>query len=202
MIRAAKNSLCRHARLCIIYRSPILVSLYPGSTTNMKKAAALFGLIFGLAFAANAQRVENTDAADAAAAASKVYEVLQKQDWAGLFQLVSFSPALQKQMPNDPNEFARQFVSGLNESAEDAAKTKALFDGMSDIQVGTAVVTGNKAAVPASCRITIGGNSLVFKGTANMIKIGNAWRWDMTSSDDPAVATETALSALLGMPMN
>jgi len=56
--------------------------------------------------------------------------------------------------------------------------------------------------VPVSCRITIEGNSLVFNGTANMVKLGNMWRWDMTSSDDPAEATETALTALLGMPMN
>lgn len=92
----------------------------------------------------NAQKVQNTDQADAAAAALKVFQTLQKQDWAGLFHIVSFSPALQKQMPSDPSEFARQFVSGLNENAEDAAATRKLFDGMSEIKVGTAVVTETK----------------------------------------------------------
>lgn len=174
----------------------------PVKVPIMKKATAIISVILALVFAANAQKVESTDQADAAAAALKVFQTLQKQDWAGLFHIVSFSPALQKQMPNDSSEFARQFVSGLNENAEDAAATRKLFDGMSEIKVGTAVVTGNKAAVPVSCRITIEGNSLVFNGTANMIKLGSVWRWDMTSSDDPAEATETALTALLGMPMN
>lgn len=188
--------------MCIIYQSPINSDLDPETTAFMKKAITILSLILTLAFAANAQKTANTDAADAAAAALKVYQTLQKQDWAGLFYVVSFSPAVQKLMPGDPSEFARQFVNGLNENPEDAAATRKLFDGMSEIRVGTAVVTGNKAAVPASCRITIEGNSLVFNGTANMIKLGGVWRWDMTSSDDPAAATETALNALLGMPMN
>ncbi|GEM_PF-2086092 len=167
----------------------------------MKKTLVSILVILTAVLAANAQKAENTDVADASAAALRVYRVLQTQDWAGLFEVISFSPAVQRQMPTDANDFADQFESGLNANAEDAATTKKMFDGMSEIQVGTAIVNGKKAKVPTSCRITIDNKSLIFNGTAHMIKVGKAWRWDMTSSDDPAVATETALSALLGIPI-
>ncbi|MBK9437516.1 MAG: hypothetical protein IPN51_05895 [Chloracidobacterium sp.] len=56
----------------------------------MKKTLVSILVILTAVLAANAQKAENTDVADASAAALRVYRVLQTQDWAGLFEVISF----------------------------------------------------------------------------------------------------------------
>ena len=49
----------------------------------MKKTLVSILVILTAVLAANAQKAENTDVADASAAALRVYRVLQTQDWPG-----------------------------------------------------------------------------------------------------------------------
>jgi hypothetical protein len=39
-----------------------------------------------------------------------------------------------------------------------------------------------------------------YNGVAHMIKVGSAWKWDLTFSDDLSAATEQQTQALLGTP--
>ncbi len=139
-----------------------------------------------------------TDTHDPKAQALRIYHVMQRQDWKGLYDVAQFSAAIVKKLPS-AEVFAGQVQEGIDKSGN-KAQVDQVFNNMSDIAVEDAVVKGNYATVPTSSKITINGRAVQFHGTANLIRVGDDWKWDLTSSDDPETATQTALTALLGKP--
>jgi hypothetical protein len=141
---------------------------------------------------------EGAPGSDPRAQALKLYQVIQKQDWESLYFLVLFAPKLKLEMTGHSKEFAGGVREGIG---EDGAKTiDELFNNMSEIAIGEPIIKGNKAEVPTSCRDIVKGKTVFFKGTAHMIKDGEVWKWDLTSSEDIGQATSQELIALIGTP--
>lgn len=143
----------------------------------------------------------NDPASDAAKAqALKLYRIIQKQDWEGMFYLMQFSPKIQSDMEGAS---AAVFAAGVRKGIKDSngeETINSLFSGMTDIAVGDVTITENKADVTTSSKALINGKTFAFSGIAHMIKLGSVWKWDLSFSDDLNSATSQQTQALLGKP--
>jgi len=145
---------------------------------------------------APAQQEKDEEAARSQVTA--LFKIFKSRDWKGLYAISEFSPAVKKVM-TDPDAFAVQFNKGLTENDPNNAFGK-LFDGMTDIVAGQAIVEGNVAFVSTSCKVTIEGKALTFVGLARLLKVDSAWKWDLAFTDDTEKTTEVRLAQLLGKP--
>ena len=117
-----------------------------------------------------------------------------------MYFLALFSPNVRKEMPDDADAFATGVRAGIKGEKDGQKTIDDLLNNLSEITVADPVMNGDKADVPTSAKLTIDGKAVIFKGTAHMIKAGDAWKWDLTFSDDTKTATEQALLALIGKP--
>ena len=168
----------------------------------MKRVMAISLLVLAAMSGKAQTHISNQDSmSDPKAQALKLYLAIQKQDWKSMFVLTLFSPNVRKEMGTDADAFATGVRTGIN-SEKDGQKTiDDLLNNLSEITVADPVINGDKADVPTSAKLTINGTPVVFKGTAHMIKDKDAWKWDLTFSDDTKAATEQALLALIGKPI-
>ena len=135
--------------------------------------------------------------------ALRIYKTVRDQDWRTLYFLIAVSPAVKRLLPSDPDEFAKQVREGYEagfKSAEERAESDQLLSGISDMRVGEPVITGGKADVPTSAKLTVNGRTIAFRGVAHMIKDGGVWKWDLTISDDVQAVTSQRVIALIGSP--
>ncbi|MGH9819291.1 MAG: hypothetical protein ACRD43_03905 [Pyrinomonadaceae bacterium] len=134
------------------------------------------------------------------AQALKLYQIIQKQDWEGLFYLIQCSPKIQNDLKDlSAPAFAEEVRRGIKESNGEETVNN-LFSGMTDIAVGEVSIDGNKADVTTSSKAVLNGKTFAFNGVAHMIKVGSVWKWDLTFSDDLSAATSQQTQALLGTP--
>src|SRR5579862_8084061 len=134
------------------------------------------------------------------AQALALYKAIQKQSWKDLYYLAAYSPSIKKQLP-PADEFAAQVKKGIEQTGN-AKAVDMLFNNMSNIKVGRATVTGNHATVPTSSDVAISGKTIHFVGAAKMVKDGDAWKWDLSTSTDLQKATASAMTELIGKPAN
>jgi hypothetical protein len=127
-----------------------------------------------------------------------LYTAIHKQNWKALYYLAAFSPTIKKSLPT-PDKFASDVQMGIDQGGN-AKVVKDLFDSMKNIRVGKAKITGNKASVPTSADLTVGGTTKHFVGVANMIKEGKVWKWDLSYTNNVEQATSESLQKLIGAP--
>lgn len=127
-----------------------------------------------------------------------IYHTFKNQDWKKLFFLVGFTPKLQAQLPaSGADAWAKGVAKGIDESGQ-ADAVKKLCDGIHNIEAGEAVVKGATATVPVSSIVNLNGGTFRFKGEVHLVRLGTAWRWDLTMDEDPQKAMQTRLKELLG----
>lgn len=141
---------------------------------------------------------QSTDADAAKAQALNLFKIYRARDWKGLYDNVAFSPAVTKTLSNR-DDFASAFDKGLKAGDPNNDFGK-LMDNMSDISVGFAVIEGDKAYVATSCTISVDAQKVKFLGIAKLIKVGDAWKWDLTFTDDSEKATELRFTQIIGDP--
>jgi len=173
----------------------------------LKKILCTFlvlGLVAGsLSTQAAAQAKPSGDAtATPEAQARRIYQAIRDQDYKALFYLMAFAPKA-KETLTTAEAFAIDFKSGYDASfktPEDHERTDKILHSISDIMIGEPVVTGNKAAIPTSAKITGNGVTLTFRGQANLINDGGVWKLDLTFTDDSEKATAQRVSEIFGQP--
>ena len=167
----------------------------------MRRAISIIVLTLAAVSATAQTHLSSPDIkSDPKAQALKLYLAIQAQDWKTMYFLTLFSPNVRKEMPDDADAFARGVRTGINSEKDGQKNIDDLLNNLSEITVSDAVVTGDKADVPTSAKFTLNGKTVIFKGTAHMIKDGVEWKWNLTFSDDTKTATEQALLALIGKP--
>lgn len=118
------------------------------------------------------------------------------QDWKKVYSLAALSEEDKKKYP-DAEAFAKDGASKIASNPMAQAGLAQLKNMLSDISVGDATITGNKADVPTSAKLSVGGNDITLKGTAHMIKDGGAWKFDTTGNDQQ---NAQAFADLIGKP--
>jgi len=148
---------------------------------------------------------ESTEAAKAAtpeAQALKVYQAVREQNYLAMYSLFAFSPK-NKATLTTPEQFAADTKKGYESSfktKEEQAVTDAIFKSITGIMVGEAVVTGDKAVVPVSAKVTANGLTRLFKGQVFLCLDEGAWKLDLTFTDDAEQATAQRVTELFGKP--
>ena len=167
----------------------------------MRKVFAVLLLMLAVGGAqAQMHSAGDDSTSEAKAQALKLYQIIQKQDWEGMFYLLEFSPKVQSDMKGTSAAvFAADARKGVKDSNGQEA-LDSLFSGMTDIAVGDVTINGNKADVATSSKALLSGKMFALNGVAHMIKVGSVWKWDLTFSDDLGAATEQQTQALLGNP--
>jgi hypothetical protein len=118
------------------------------------------------------------------------------QDWKKVYSLLALSEEDKKKYPN-AEAFEKDGVGKLSTNPMAQAGLAQLKNALSDIAVGDATVTDNKADVPTSAKLAIAGQSITMKGTAHMIKDGGAWKFDGTGNEQQS---QQAFQDLIGKP--
>ncbi|MEP7075852.1 MAG: hypothetical protein ABI878_08575 [Acidobacteriota bacterium] len=165
----------------------------------------VFGVLLLMVLVGGAQAQAHSSAGNPTvdepkAQALKLYQIIQKQDWEGLFYVIQCSPKIQSDLKAiSAAVFAGEVRQGLKESNGEET-LNSLFSGMTDIAVGEVSIDGDKADVTTSSKAVLNGKTFAFNGVAHMIKIGSVWKWDLSFSDDLNAATAQQTKALLGTP--
>jgi hypothetical protein len=171
---------------------------------TMFKSTLIIGCLAAAAAVAHAQGhvpSANVDrSSDPGAQALKLYLAIQKQDWRSMYLLTLFSEKVRNEMPDDPDAFATGVRAGINGEKDGQKTLDDLLNNLSEIEVAEPVISGDKADVPTSAKLTLNGRMVPFKGVAHMIRYKDVWKWDLSFSDDTRTATEQALLALIGKP--
>lgn len=101
-----------------------------------------------------------------------VYTAMLKGDWATAYDYMDKSGA-----SNVPSKeaFVKLQEDQINANPTAKMGIDLLKNSTSDYKVGEPVINGTEADVPTSCKMTIMGQSLTFKGTAHMVYRGGKW---------------------------
>ncbi len=137
-----------------------------------------------------------------AAQALKIYQALRDQDYKGMFYLLAFTEKGRATLTT-AEAFGIEVQRGYDmsfKSPEEKAASDALLASISDIMVGEPVITDNKAVIPTSSRITVQGNTYMFKGAAHLILDGGVWKLDLTFDENSEAAMAQRTAELLGKP--
>lgn len=158
---------------------------------------------FTWAMAPQAGAQESTDTAKAAtpeAQALKIYQAVREQNYLAMYSLFAFSPKNKATLTT-----AEQFVADTKKGYESSFKTKeeqsvtdAIFKSIAGIMVGEAVITGDKAVVPVSAKVTANGLTRLFKGQIYLCLDEGVWKLDLTFTDDAEQATARRVAELFG----
>ena len=133
----------------------------------------------------------------------KIYRAFRDQDYKALFYLIAFTPQARVSAMS-ADTFAADMQRGYEASfktPEERAGTDKILRGISDIMIGEPVITGTKAAVPTSAKITgPTGVTITFRGQANLIKEDGVWKLDLTFTDDTEKAMAQRTAEIFGNP--
>ncbi|MEO6391323.1 MAG: hypothetical protein ABIP75_05680 [Pyrinomonadaceae bacterium] len=143
----------------------------------------------------------NTAIASPEAQTKRIYEAIRDLNFRDFYYLLAVSPKLKKRFPADPETFARDMREGFEggpANASEAKLTRDMFNSIREIMVGPAVITGKKAVVPTSARITVEGHNYLYEGSAHLILDDGEWKLDLTDTDDLEVAMTKSTMLLLG----
>lgn len=135
--------------------------------------------------------------------ALKFYQSLRDQDYKAMYYLLAVTER-GKATFGTVDEFARDVKKGYDASfatPEEKLASDNLLKSISDIMIGEAVITDNKAVVPTSAKITINNQVYTFKGAAFMIQDQGVWKLDLTFDESPEKAMAQRTSELLGKPV-
>ena len=173
----------------------------------LKKILCTFlvlGLVAGsLSAQAAAQAKPSGDAtATPEAQALRIYKALRDQDYKALFYLMAFTAEGRKSLTT-AEAFAIDMQKGYESSFKVPAEqeqTDKIFRSISDIMIGEAVITGNKAVMATSAKITVNGVTPTFRGQAYLIKDDGVWKLDLTFTDDVEKSVAQRVSEILGKP--
>ncbi len=130
----------------------------------------------------------------------ELLKVLKTQDWKRLYDITEFSPQVAKSVV-DRDTFAKGFASGVTKDGKDDTFAKVMAS-LSEQSAGLVIIEGRSAYVSTTCKIDVSGQNVVLVGIAKLIKVGDAWKWDLTFTDDAEKATSTRTTELLGQPVS
>lgn len=171
---------------------------------NFRRIVLAFGVIalFALAPASAQQKPSGDKAATPAAQALRIYQSIRDQDYKAMYFLLA---ATEKGMAlfGTQEEFAREVKAGYDSSfntPEEKLASDNLLKSISDIMIGEPVITGDKAVVPTSSKITINNKVYTFRGQAFLIKYEGVWKLDLTFDEDSEKAMGQRTAELLGKP--
>lgn len=136
------------------------------------------------------------------AQALKIYQSFRAQDYRAMYYLLAFTEK-GKTMRGTVDQFALDVQKGYDESFETPEmkqKSDNILKSISDIMIGEPVITGNKAVVPTSARITVNNEVYTFKGQAFLIIDEGVWKLDLTFDEDSEKAMAQRTAELLGKP--
>lgn len=126
-----------------------------------------------------------------------VFKGMATLDFRSIYGKVALSAEDQAKY-NTADKFAEDTQAAFDK-APGAAFIKALNAKMKNFQVGEPTINGNKADVPTSLELDLGGSkALPFKGTIHMVREWGVWKWDAggwTSADGMKAGQE-----MLGKP--
>lgn len=132
--------------------------------------------------------------------ALRIYQSIRDQDYKAMYYLLAATEK-GKATFGTVDEFARDVKRGYDESfktQEEKEATDKMFASIADIMIGEPVITGNKAVVPTSSKITINNEVYTFKGEAHLIQDEGVWKLDLTFDENSEVAMSQRTSELLG----
>lgn len=128
--------------------------------------------------------------------AVKVLTALKSQDWKALYPLIAFSASDKAKFP-DAETFAKDANEKLGGNPQAKVGLDQVFSTLSDISAGEPTYNGDKAEVPTSSKINVGGMSVSLKGTAHLIKEGGIWKLNSTNG---GVQDAMTIIDLVGKP--
>lgn len=137
-----------------------------------------------------------------AAQALKIYQALRDQDYKALFHLLAFTANGQATLTT-ADDFARDVRAGYDsgfKTPEEKAISDRILTSISEIMIGEPVITGTKAAIPTSAKITVKGQTLTFKGMAHLIQDKGVWKLDLTFDEDSEKTMAQRTGELIGSP--
>lgn len=152
-----------------------------------------------LASSAVAQDLGDTNATPVAQAL-KIYQAFRDQNYRALFYLIAFTEKGQATLTT-AEDFARDTRAGYDggfKTPEEKAVSDRILTSISGIMIGEPVITGTTAAVPTSAKITVNGQTLVFKGIAHLIQDKGVWKLDLTIDEDSEKAMAQRTGELIG----
>jgi hypothetical protein len=137
------------------------------------------------------------------AQALRVYQSLRDQDYTAMFYILAFTEKGRASLTT-AERFAIDAKRGYDQSFKTPEEKKVSDDillSISEIKVGEPVITGGKAVVPTSAKITVDNKIFVFKGEAHLIKdFDGVWKLDLTFDENPEAAMAQRTTELLGKP--
>ncbi|MGH8049328.1 MAG: hypothetical protein ACREPB_01560 [Arenimonas sp.] len=157
-----------------------------------------------MAAPANAKlKATGNKAATPEAQALKIYQSLRDQDYKAMYYLLAATEK-GKATFGTVEQFALDVQKGYDGSfktPEEKAASDNLLKSISDIMIGEPVITGNKAVVPTSAKITVNSKVYTFKGEAFLIKDDGVWKLDLTFDENSEKAMGQRTAELLGRPV-
>ncbi len=171
---------------------------------NIRRVLLAVGVIaLFVAGAVSAQQKPSGDkTATPATQALRIYQSIRDQDYRAMYYLLAATEK-GKALFGTPEEFARDVKAGYDGSfktPEEKLASDNLLKSISNIMVGEPVITGNKAVVPTSAKITINNQVYTFKGQAHLIKDDGVWKLDLTFDENSETAMAQRTAELLGKP--
>lgn len=129
-----------------------------------------------------------------------IYQTFKNRDWKKLYYLVGLTPKLRANLATtSAEEFGKQVAKGIEDTGQGEVVRK-LCEGIQNISSGDAVVKGNTATVPTASNVTFNGSTAVFKGEVRLIRIGTAWKWDLTTDEDLQKVMGVRIQEMFGKP--
>jgi hypothetical protein len=141
-----------------------------------------------------------TPAIAAQSQALKLYQAIQKQDWKAMFYLTKFSEVGAKGVGTDSDLFAKETKKTIDDDPLARKNLDTLLGGLSNLAVGTPIIKGNRADVPASATLTTAGKKIQYQGVVHLIDDKGVWKWDLAGTDDVGAAINKGLTEMLGKP--
>jgi hypothetical protein len=136
------------------------------------------------------------------AQALKLYKAVRDQDYKAMFYLMAFTVKGKATLSN-ADQFALDVKKGYEsgfKTKEEQAVTDRIFHSIAEIMIGEPVITGDKAEIPTSAKITANGETKFFKGRAHLIKDEGVWKLDLTIDEDAEKAMAQRVQELFGQP--
>lgn len=126
-----------------------------------------------------------------------LYKGILSQDWNTVYPLIAFNESDRKKYP-DAQSFASETQKQIDSNPLAAQVIGQLKNAASTATVGEPVITGDKADVPTSVKMSSPIGELTFKGTAHMVNQAGIWKFDLTSNNQGDILK--ANQDLIGKP--
>ncbi|MEO8001515.1 MAG: hypothetical protein ABI644_06525 [Arenimonas sp.] len=171
---------------------------------NFRSVLLALGVIACLAVAPveAKQKTVGNKAATPSAQALKLYQSLRDQDYKAIYYLLALTPNGRATLTN-ADQFALDVKKGYDSSfktPQEKEDSDKLLASISNIMIGEAVITDNKAAIPTSSDITVNNQIYHFKGVAYLILDDGVWKLDLTFDENSEKTMAQRVSEMLGKP--